>query len=286
MRHPRKTLTRTLSALAPLALLGTWACGLFDSLQSDKVLAATVLATPSYSLSSLLPDASFPFDAGGFALPDAGLPSLPSQTVAEIFFGQRNSDPTKDPKGVAGAQVKLSVAGRAFALEDRGSGSYGLNTQQDPAFVLVGGARYELTVTHEGETYTAEVDGPAEELIEQFRVLGDKPLPHAAHTPLQLTRTGTENVAFTSVIPVTASGEGKPTWTNMPSKPLDLLDLIANDAPWKTKVITIPAEAFPQAGTEYAVVVAAVRKGSTSDNLFTASALLVGRADVGRVRTK
>ncbi|MBI5547129.1 MAG: hypothetical protein HY901_24880 [Deltaproteobacteria bacterium] len=288
MPLPLKSLSRALVAALPLLWLGSWGCGLFESAQSDKVLAATVLATPAYDFSALVPDASFPFDSG-VPLPsvDAGFATtLPSQTVAQVFFGQRNEDPTKQPAGLAGASVKLAINGKVFDLKDQSSGSYGLTTVEDPNLVFVPGVPYAVTVVQGGETFTATVQGPAEDHIEQFRVQAGRPLDHGAGQELQLTRSNTENIAFTTVFPLTSSGQGEPTYTNMPSTPLDLLDLIANDAPWKQKIITIPGTAFPQGATYYVVTIAAVKKGSTSNNLFTTSAFLAGKADMGLVKTR
>ncbi len=282
--HPLK-LSRVLVATLPLVGLG-WGCSLLDSAQADKVFAATLLATPSYDLKPLLPD------AGGYVLPfDAGAPptAIPAQTMAQVFFGQRNTDPSKEPQGIAGATVKLTYQGKSFTLPDRGNGNYSLTSVEDGTLQYQDGkdgVLYEITVDSGGATYTAKVIGPVAEHIEQFAVLNGLPLAHTEDSALKLTRSGTENVAFTTVVPVTTSGLGDPTYTDLPTKTMDLLDLIANDSLWKQKVITLPATAFPEPGTFYAVTIAAVQRGETSSNLFTTSAFLVGKADLGLVKTK
>jgi hypothetical protein len=285
-----KTFARALVAITLLAG-GTWGCGLIKSAESDKVLAATVLATPNYDFSFLLPDASLPslpFDAG---IPTF-TPALPSETVAQVFFGQRASDPTAQPTGIAGASVKLSINGTSFDIADQGQGNYSLTSLDNSAFVYQPNVTYEITVTNGSDTFTGSVTGPDKDPIEQFAAQAAAhpgvPMTQQTNAPLLLTRTNAEDVAFTTVFPVALAGQGQPTYTDMPTTPLDLLDLIANDGPWRTKVITIPGAndpagrtaAFPYAGTYYAVTVVAVKKGSTSNNLFTASAFLVGKADM------
>ena len=96
------------------------------------------------------------------------------------------------------------------------------------------------------------------------------------------------NLGFVSVFPVDQNGErGEPTWTNMPSKPLDFLKLVALPAKWKEDKVTIPGSAFPNADQTYLVVLQAVKLGGPeSDNLFSGSALLAGTAEIGVVRTK
>ncbi|MGC4114289.1 MAG: hypothetical protein QM765_06670 [Myxococcales bacterium] len=208
MQPPSPSRTRALVAALPLAVLLVWGCNLVDSVQADKVLAGTVIATPETDLMFLLPDASYtlPFDSGiPIHLPDGGLPfstRVPSQTVAAIFFGQRAADYTSQPKGIAGASVTLSIDDQSFALVDKGDGAYGLSSQDDATFLYQDDATVKVTVVSAGTTYTASVKAPAKEVISQLAAVAPWPLVHTANTPLQLTRASTDNVAFTTVIEV------------------------------------------------------------------------------------
>jgi hypothetical protein len=269
-----------------------------DSVQADKVLAGTVIATPETDLMFLLPDASLtvPFDSGiPIPLPDGGLPfstKVPAQTVAAIFFGQRAPDYTSQPKGIAGASVTLSIDEKTFALVDQGSGAYGLTSQDDATFLYRDDADLKLTVVSGGTTYTASVQAPPKDEIAQFSAVHPWPLEHTANTELDLTRGNTDNVAFSTVIEVnqnTALTDLKSipsTFTDVPTTALDLLDLVANDSLWKRKVIPLPAKSFPTPNAYYGVLITAVKRGETSSNLFTASALLVGKSDLGVVKTR
>ncbi len=290
MRPTSRTMTlRIAIALAALGACGLWGCGLFDSVQATKVMAASILATPEYDMAKLASgfDAGIAYD-GGMTLPDGGSGTVPSQTVAEVFFGERNaSDPSKAPSGIAGATVKLSIGSKTLQLADKGNGNYSLTSIENSQLAYVSGVDYDITVTYGGANYTATVKGPAEEKIEQFHT-GSATLEVTANSPLQLTRTSTDNVAFTSVFP-TDQQQGQttqPTWTNVPTKPIDLFDLVANDAKWRMKVITVDGSAFPKPQGYYVVSVAAVSRGHTSDNLFTTSIFLAGTADLGLVKTK
>ncbi|HCF56695.1 MAG TPA: hypothetical protein DFS52_01695 [Myxococcales bacterium] len=283
-----KPLARAVVALASLALVFASGCELFESIQAEKVLAATVLSSPEYDFNqTLFPDGGQPFEPDGGLPADGGLiPTLGPQMAAEIFFGERNSDPTAAPKGIAGAEAVLTIGGRSFRLADKGSGNYALNSQDDPDFKYESDAEVKLTIEKDGESFTATVTAPKEERIEQFHATPGKPLELAKGENLQLTRAAIENVAFTTVMPMSAGAQEGPTYTDMPTEPLDLLDLVAGPDKWKTKVITVPGTAFPEADTHYVVNVSAVAKGETSTNLFTTSAFLVGTADLGLVKTK
>jgi len=291
MQHPLKSLAPALLAVLPLTALGLYGCGLINSVQATKALAATVLATPTFTVSNI------------------GLPvaiTVPPQTVAQVFFGKEDSDPTKQPTGLADATVTLGYGGQSFTLPPSAAtaGDYELSTPEDASFNYQEGVHYTLTVTEAGTTYTAEVDGPYPQRMEQFEAAGDAPLSQKTGQQLLLTRANVladggfaslEDVAFVTVMKLDASAINlttqqlnsniPSTYSNMPQTPLDLLDLIANDSLWKQKIITIPGTAFPDAATTYLVTIATVRKGSTSDNLFTASGFLVGLADVKLVQT-
>jgi hypothetical protein len=290
--NPMRTPLRAFIALAVavIAVFSLQACGLFESVQSSKVLAGSVLSTPEYDLTptlySSLGDGGLPVFDG--SVPDGGLaPKVPPQVVAQVFFGERNTaDLSKPPNGLSGATITLGYAGKSVALTDQGSGNYGITSLENKDFTYVPNTEYKLTIVHQGVTYEGAVTAPAEEKIAQFHVTPGKPLDIDANADLQLTRTSVDNIGFTTVVPVDSTGKGEPTYTDAPTKPLDLLDLVANDSKWKQKQITIKGTAFPKPNSFYVINVTAVARGTTSNNLFTTSALLAGTADIGMVKTR
>jgi hypothetical protein len=282
-------LWRAASALCALAL-GALGCDLIQSAQARRVLAASILATPDYDFTQ----AVLSLDAG-LAVPDGGLPAdvgqleVGGQTVVQAFFGDAPTNSASQSKGILGATVTLEYSGRKLTIPDTGGGTYSLTSLQEKALAFASGADYKLTVASGSESYSATVKAPTSDdsAIEDFHVVAGKPIEIAAGQDLRLTRRATDRVAFTMVMSIDPSGRASKTYTDLPEKAVDLLDLVLNDAKWRQKVITIPgAAAFPAANTYYLVTVTAVDKGSTSSNLFTASTFLAGTPDVGLVKTK
>ena len=282
--HPVRQLGRPAIAIGLLAL-GAFGCDLIQSAQANRVLAASLLATPEYDFTQTVLDAD-----AGLAVGDGGLLKLSGQTVVQVFFGEAPKSTTSQPKGVAGAQVTLEYSGKSFTLKDNGAGNYGLTSVDDAKLVYASGARYKLAISSGSDTFTATVTGPSSDdsTIEDFHVApAGTPIDVTPGHDLKLTRLATDRVAFTTVIPINSGSSSQPTYTDLPTKAVDLVDLILNDAKWKQKVITIPgSSAFPTADTFYVVNVTAVEKGSTSNNLFTTSVFLAGTPDVGLVKTK
>jgi hypothetical protein len=268
-----------LTVLALFVALAAGSCDLIQSAQSTKVLAGMVLHVPPYDLADIpIPDAGIPFSF------DGGM-TTPEQTLVEVFFGERsNTSFTDPPKGLAGAAVKLSFQGATVDLSDKGGGNYSVSTAENGNLQYAPDIDYTLTVVSGGETFTARVKAPEPEEIAQ---LDERFWPLDVESNLdpdqnlELTRTSTENIAFTTVTPISATSQD-PSYTDVPTEPRDLLDLVANDARWKQQPINVPkSPAFDQPNTYYLINVIAVTKGSVSDNLFTASTFLAGTADLG-----
>lgn len=294
----RRHLTRALVALTALALpvfLAACDLGLAEELvekaQADKLLAASVLATPEYDLSgtidSYLPDGGTQDDAGTSEGDDdeGMLPQkVPGQVTANVFFAQQSvTEPA--PKGIAKAKVTLSYGGKTFQLEDKGGGNYALTNQDDENFVYQPGTEYVLKLVHEGTTYEARVTSPSEQKVAEFHATPGKPIEVGVKRTLKLTRENAEDIAFTTVVPMSASGKGEPTWSDFPTDPMQLLELVAADEKWRQSTITVPGEAFPTGDTVYLISVNTVKKAETSNNLRLGSVMLVGTADIGAAKT-
>lgn len=291
--------------IALLALALSWlpfACDLQktgNQLTASKVMVATLLATPPVELSPTALvgdggfDAGFPADSGVSF--DGGSVTLPSTTVAFLFFGSRsNQSLDTPPQPVANATAATQPAGGAqIALNNDGNGNYSKNSVQDPSFAYASGKTYSFTATLGGESFVGEVENaPALERIPEFHPPKGY-LESPANRSFTFTRPDppagqARNLGFVNVFPIDQNGErGQPTYTNVPSTPLGLLKLVAAPSEWKQTSVTVPATAFPQAGKTYAVVFQAVKMGGPkSENLFTGSAILAGTADVAVVRTQ
>ena len=278
-----RPLLRTCTALLLAAALAS-ACGLVEkpgTLLADHVMVGTLLASPPVTLA-----------AGA----DAGV-TVPGQSAALVVFAQRAAgELTSAPQLISQARVTVGpVGGEAVALPPAGEGRYARTWSEDGAdggVPYTPGAAYTFAVVHDTQRFEGRVDdAPEREAIAELHpAAGFVALP--AGSPLTLTRppapAGRERtLGFVTVVPVSGSGaRGTPTWTNVPADPLALLQLVAAPAAWKQDRVTIPGEAFPERGATYLVTFHAVRSGGpATDNLFAGSALLVGTADVGAVRT-
>jgi hypothetical protein len=292
-----------------------------SQIQARHAMVATVLATPAFEVPyeglAGLPffDGGIPsFDAGSIFGFDGGCPfdggcvfdagSLPitigskglevrPQTALVAFFGTREGDGlSTSPAPVADATMKAQSSGGTWSLKSQGSGGLALTSADDSTLVYDAGAVWTFTATSMGADYVGAVqDAPAPEHITQLHPDAGY-IALAAGSPYALTRPdpepGTQRLlGFVTVFPMSADGQqGVVTWTNVPTTPLGFLKLIAAPSDWRTTVVTIPAEAFPEPDRNYAIVVQSAKLGgASSDNLFIGSAVIAGVADVGVVKT-
>jgi hypothetical protein len=272
-----------------------------NQLQSSRVMVATVLGTPPIELS---PAALVGFDGGfdaGTLDADAGVTfdggsvTIPPQTQASLFFGERErTGLDQPPTPITGAKAFITASGgSAIALPERGAGNYELNSQQEPALEYQSGATYTFRVEHGGEVYTARVENaPQLERIEALHPPSGF-IDHTVGNSFTFQRppapSGEErNLGFVNVFPVSDQGDkGDPTYSNMPTRPLEFLELIARPAKYREGTVTVPASAFPEKGKTYVLVLQAVKIGKAeSANLFAGSAILAGTAEVGVFRTR
>ncbi len=294
-----KAIENVVGAIAvTVALAGCDLAALGNQLTSSNLTVVTLLATPPVELRPLAVagiDASIPLgDAGvdaGALLADAGF-TVPGQTIAFVFFGQKQGDGlTAPPMGITGAAVSATQAGTKHTIPELGGGTYQL-LGSDGGLSYASGATYDFTIVHQTKTYGARLENaPAQETIPELH-----PAPGfvdlARNTALTLTRPapaqGERNLAFVTVFPINRDrSKAQPTFTNVPMDPLGFLKLVAAPAEWKAATVTIPGSAFPDADKNYLVVLQSAKLGkTTTDNLFPASAILGGTADVGIVKTR
>jgi hypothetical protein len=278
------------AVLAVAAAAGCDVARTGEQLTAEKAMVAAILATPSVSISpAALAGADGGFDAGG------GQVTVPAQTVAFAFFGERSSSFDTPPTPVAGATVTVRADGGATVqLTATGEGAFSLTSTQDSALEYTPGATYDFEATLAGERYVGRVtEAPELEVVAALHP-DQGYVPHQANTPFTFTRSyepppgQTRNLGFTTVYPVSDGGDlGPPTYTNIPMTPLDFLRMVALPAPWRASEVTVPASAFPLPNQTYALVLQAAKMGGPeSANLFSGSAMFAGTADVGIFRTR
>jgi len=282
----KRLLVSAAFAASSLALL---ACDL-EKLTAEHVMVGTLLSTPEVEVSA---SALAGFDAGTFG-PDGGdVLALPAQTAAIVFFGSRTGEDSQ-PSGLSGAAVTVQpVGGQATALTDEGAGNYSRTSVGASDFEYQSGATYQFIATRGGTRYVGQVDNaPLKETIaalhppEGFLRI-DARTPFSFDRPAPPANTD-RTLGFVTVVPLSAEGaQGEPTYTNLPSTPLQFLQLVGLPGPYREARVTIPGDAFPEREQTYLVIFHAVRMGGAeSSNLFLGSALLAGTAEVGVVRTR
>lgn len=285
-----------MATTAALAFAAAAACDVErtgEQLTADKAMVATLLATPAVSISpAAMAGSGAGFDAGTF---DGGQVTIPPQTLAFAFFVER-SGATFDapPAPVAGATMALLENGAAVAqLDEMGTGSFSSKSAQNDAIAYASGATYDFEASLEGERYVGRVaEAPNLEHVASLHPAQGY-VDHPANTPFTFTRPEPpagqpRNLGFVTVYPVDPQGQyGPPTFTNVPTTPLDFLTLVALPGQWRAAQITLPGSAFPVANQTYVLVLQAAKLGGPeSENLFTGSAILAATAEVGVFRTR
>lgn len=285
-----------------------------SELLAGHTMVATVLQTPTLSvppqaiagLDASIPDGGFAFlDAGSWGF-DGGFPfdagvsfgggvPIPGQALAHVFFGTLPTlDQSKPPAGVPGATVTAGAeGGTTYTLKDLGSGNYALSSAENTAFAYESGKKYVFNIAHSGVSYKGTVlNAPTLEVIPELHpALGYIDLP--ARTSFTLKRPAPpsgqseRNIAFVTVVPVSVSGnQGNPTYTNFPNDPFGILKLFAVPIEFKKETFVIPASAFPEADKNYLIIFTTAKTGAGGPNINIFSAIAVGSADVGIVKTR
>jgi hypothetical protein len=286
-----------LSAVATALLLTPLACDLgklSDQLTADNVMVGTVFATPPVDI---YPAALAGLDGG--TLPDGGPwgepVTVPGQTAALVFFGSRESE-NGLPEPITNATVRLEVSnGGTQPLDNDGAGTYShtSDSNEPNGLKYTAGATYRFVAVSQGQSYVGAVeDAPGTESIAALHPQGGY-IKHTAGQELTLERPTVpsgqkRNLGFVTVVPVDTQGNQQPpSYSNLPTSPLALLQVVAAPTEWQQARVVLPGTAFPDAKKTYLIVFQSVRAGAPeSNNLFLGSALLAGAADVGVLRTQ
>ncbi len=302
-----RTFRRVCLPLGSAFALSMWfGCGLDKTAKqatAKAVVAATILSVPSIQVSASAlagavpglngPDGGLAFDGGrplDNALADAGL-TLPAQSSLTVYFGQRQGDVfSTTPVGVTGAEVSVAqVPGSSVLLSETGQGNY---TLVGTTFRYQDNATYEVRVVSQAVNYVARVDEvPALERIEAFHPPSGF-VSLASNAAFSFSRPAPtagkkRTPAFVTVFAVEGGNKGATTYTTIPSKPVDLLKLVVSPDAFATAEVTVPGSAFPEAGRNYIVMLQSAKLGGPqSDNLFTASTVIAGTADVAIIKTR
>jgi len=110
MQPPSPSRTRALVAALPLAVLLVWGCNLVDSVQADKVLAGTVIATP----------------AGDVYLNPTGNSGLAKGGSGDVLTGLLGGLLAQGYSAGEAAQLGVFLHGLAADLAAEGSSPYAL----------------------------------------------------------------------------------------------------------------------------------------------------------------
>lgn len=296
------------AVLLPLAAFS--GCDLINKtsnqVQAKKVIVGTLLHTPPIvigpdavaGLDASIPfiDGGIPFDAGVFLNDGGASVTVPEQTIVFAYFGTRNGEGLQQeaPTAIEGATMTLTKkGGTALKLKDSSQGSFELTSSEEPALTYEAHASYLFTAVIDGTGFVGIVeDAPEEEKVAAFRPNGKGFISLAAGSDFQFARpdppNGKErNLAFVVVVPISREGkQGEPTYTNVPSTPLNYLKLAVAPSDWKKTTVTIPGTAFPDKDANYLILLQSAKLGRPdTDNLFIGSALIAGTADVGVVKT-
>jgi hypothetical protein len=267
-----------------------------------RVMVATLVATPEVAFEPQaiagldagfqVPDGGLAFD-GGFNL-DAGF-VVPAQNAALAFFGERQGDGiSQPPVPLAGTSMQVKTgSGGSFSLAlDESTGAWRLASLDNPAFVYEEGQSYQFIANQNGENHVTEIAAvPPREPVAAFHP-DDGVIDLAAGQDFVFVRSDPpenrdRDLAFITVVPISRQGErGAPTYTNVPTDALGLLKLVTAPGAYKRSEVTIPGSAFPERNSNYLLLLQTARVGGPQTaNLFIASAILAGSAEVGIVKT-
>jgi hypothetical protein len=285
---------RRAAAVVPaLSLLA--GCNLLKDFDEEKVLAASVVATPEIA-STRDDDAVRAF---------AALPAVPAQVVARVWFATSSrDDAAQAPRGVTGAEVTVSWtddAGLRHAIAlapGTQAGQYVAGAADGLAYVT--GTTYAFEVRAEGEVYAASVTAPAAARARELPASGWLARSWAAfeEQPLTFDRSG-DDLAFYAAFDLGAAPAlGAPTCANLPvfgdRGARDLVGLVADGRAWERgsyalgkASVAAEATCFPRAPdgapAAYAVGVGIARRGTVSDALAPGSVAVAAVVDAAGI---
>jgi hypothetical protein len=170
----------------------------------------------------------------------------------------------------------------------------------------VANATYQFTIVSGGEQFGASVVAPPATTVNEFSAARFKVYDSYAafdHLTLTFPRSGSD-LAFYAAYKVNPANPNASfddvTCTNLPLSPTtmnpgDLIDLVVDTSEWQQSSYTLDKTSpnaaqscFPQGPSSggpiaYAVGLGVGRKGSVSDNLFSASVVFAGTSDASAI---
>ena len=108
-------------------------CELFNSLSAEKMMVATLLNSPPFTVAPIdLADAGSGSFDGGVEL-DGGVLTVPPQAAMVVFFGRREGQSLDaEPTPITDATLTVEeVGGSTFTLSHQGDGTYTLTSRGD-----------------------------------------------------------------------------------------------------------------------------------------------------------
>ena len=266
---------RVPTALAAIALLT--GCNAIQQLDSHMVMAAAVIRSPDVSAANV---------------------NVAGVVTAQLFFGQRQNDPSQAPSGLGNATVTLSWSGAT-------TGSVTLPAGPTSGwYMLTGGAipyqpglTYTFTVAYNGQTFTGSATAPPVVGITELsgvtvpNVFPPTPEFAASFTHQTITRTGND-IAFYTVTPVQGTSSlGAISCSNAPlGDPASLVQLFLDPSPWQAASFDLwrtdltqnaQQKCFTPGPGAWVVSLTVLKTGTVSSNLFLGSGVLAGTSDAG-----
>jgi len=256
----------TLGVLAAISLAAVFGgCDLISEATSNQVMLAQLLQSPEQTVAGQ---------------------TVPAGVVTNVFLGTRQSSTdTSPPTPTTGAKVHVEFGdGQSVDLPDQGDGNY-----RSTSVEYVPGDTYRFVAVVGSDTFAVSVTAPPSEHIDEFHPDGgftvQNPfIPVSANADLTLHRApanGEETIALTTIVPVSSTGPGQPSF----DPPLDantLLNVVLDPAQYEKPTVTVDGtKAWPACDpADYLVTVTGLKKGDAEgSNLFLGSTALAGSAD-------
>jgi hypothetical protein len=246
-------------------------CDFFESATARVVVAGIVARSPELQL--------------------AGQYSVPGETIATVWLGERQSETsTEEPSPIAGADVSLEFDSTRLELEDGAERGLYLKSSLDDAKLEYRSTSYVFTALTPGSDadFGGAVAAPTElspaavrlspaptESVPGFPEVQRHPKSTAIDVSWQeqFGRRG-----YLSVFRANAGDPSRPelVFDSRPKSALEWIELVAGNPPEK---LTVPADAFSRDGV-YAVVLVALERGDVLPSTFIGSPILAGSGAV------
>ncbi|MBN95119.1 MAG: hypothetical protein CL928_13795 [Deltaproteobacteria bacterium] len=157
-------------------------------------------------------------------------------------------------------RVLVHNGSQGVNLDSQGNGLYFITSQDDPVLDYVPGTTYTFQAVKEGRSHTVSMLAPG------VPALSGIPGGSDTHPPGQ-SLTVYLGGQFDNAIVLVLDGDGNITHDNRPSTASEYVDWIQDESMQSS--VTIPGEAFPEAGSLYIIGIAGIREAldSSYENL-------------------